>query len=250
MPLPGSLVAVLPRGDTAAHTQVREDMLYSSSYSNITSPCQSLALLDLCQRPLPRDRERPSAFQGDQLSDYGWPYSRSGPQVIAGSRISSSKVRAGGEDVAGERKAMKHQVLLCWASAVLLSLLPLWGFLDPGSGIQICAYLHTAGGYTGPDVLAVGFVAMSTFLPAVLAMLTAAVWRSSHRRLRFLTWIGVGAALMTAAYYALSVVMFFSPYCPSGSQGLWFVLLLYGGIAALLIAGTLRSRRAEAGAQP
>jgi hypothetical protein len=44
---------------------------------------------------------------------------------------------------------------------------------------------------------------------------------------------------MTAAYYALSVFAFFSPYRPSGSQGLVFVLLLYGGIAGLiLIAGT------------
>jgi hypothetical protein len=40
---------------------------------------------------------------------------------------------------------------------------------------------------------------------------------------------------MTAAYYALSVFAF----CPSGSQGLVFVLLLYGGITGLiLIAGT------------
>lgn len=142
-------------------------------------------------------------------------------------------------------------MLLCWASAVLLSLLPHWGFLVPDSGIQICAYLNTEGGYTGRDVLALGFGAMSTFLPVVLVTLAAAVWRSPRRRLRSLTWVGAGTALMTAAYYALSIVMFFSPhYCPSGSQGLWFVLLLYGGIAALLIAGTLRSRRADAGARP
>ncbi|GAA3424653.1 hypothetical protein GCM10018953_18360 [Streptosporangium nondiastaticum] len=144
---------------------------------------------------------------------------------------------------------MKHRVLLCWTSAVLLSLLPHWGFLDADSGIQICAYLNTEGGYTGPDVLALGFGAMATLLPVVLVVLAVAIWRSSGKRLRFLTWIGAGAALMTAAYYALSVVTFFSPYCPLDSQGLWFVLLLYGGIAALLIAGMRRSRRANTGAQ-
>jgi hypothetical protein len=69
------------------------------------------------------------------------------------------------------------------------------------------------------------------------------VRRVSYGKARLLAWVGAGGSIMTAAYYALSVFALFSPYRPSGSRGLLFVLLLYGGIAGLvLIAAPSRPR--------
>ncbi|GIH52818.1 hypothetical protein [Microbispora rosea] len=138
---------------------------------------------------------------------------------------------------------MKHRELLCWMGAILLSTLPKWVWLPVDTEIYICAYLNTEGGYTGRDVLGLGFGAMATLLPPTLIALAVTAWRSLPQRRRLLAWIGAGGALATAAYYALSTIVFFSPYCPEGSQGPGFVLPLYGAIAALaLIAG---ARRAE-----
>ncbi|GIH23224.1 hypothetical protein Aph01nite_15340 [Acrocarpospora phusangensis] len=137
---------------------------------------------------------------------------------------------------------MKHRALLCWMGAILLSTLPNWALLPVDTEIYICAYLDTEGGYTGRDVLGLGFGAMATLLPLALIALAVAARRSLPQRGRLLVWVGVGGALLTAAYYALSTVAFFSPYCPEGSQGPGFVLPLYGAIAALvLIAGVPRA---------
>ncbi|MET8049442.1 hypothetical protein ABZU75_17775 [Streptosporangium sp. NPDC005286] len=138
---------------------------------------------------------------------------------------------------------MKYRALLCWMSAVLLSVLPHWASLQVDSEISVCAYLNTEGGYTVRDVLGLGFGAMAAFLPLLLVVSAVAAWRSPRRRRRLLAWTGAGGALVTAAYYALSTIAFFSPYCPSpGSPGIWLVLPLYGAIAILvLIAGVLRA---------
>ncbi|AWS47690.1 hypothetical protein [Streptosporangium sp. 'caverna'] len=137
---------------------------------------------------------------------------------------------------------MKHRALLCWMGAILLSTLPNWASLPVDTEIYICAYLNTEDGYTGRDVLGLGFGAMAALLPPALTALAVAAWRSLPQRRRLLAWIGVGGALATAAYYALSTIAFFSPYCPEGSQGPGFVLPLYGAIAALvLIAGVPRA---------
>ena len=91
-------------------------------------------------------------------------------------------------------------------------------------------------------MLGLGFGAMAALLPPALMALAVAARRSLSRRRRLLAWIGAGGALATAAYYALSTVAFFSPYCPEGSQGPAFVLALYGAVAALvLIAGVPRA---------
>ncbi|MBB5773502.1 hypothetical protein HD596_000258 [Nonomuraea jabiensis] len=55
----------------------------------------------------------------------------------------------------------------------------------------------------GHGRLGLGFAGMATLLPFILLGLGIAVWRSSPRTSRVLTWIGAGAALVTAAYYAL-----------------------------------------------
>ncbi|MDP9864122.1 MULTISPECIES: hypothetical protein [Streptosporangium] len=137
---------------------------------------------------------------------------------------------------------MKHRALLCWMGAVLLSTLPNWVSLPVDTEIYICAYLDTEGGYTGRDVLGLGFGAMATLLPLTLMALAVAARRSLPQRHRLLAWIGAGGALATAAYYALSTIAFFAPYCPEGSQGPGFVLPLYGAVAALvLIAGATRA---------
>ncbi|MEU4535686.1 hypothetical protein AB0G15_12565 [Streptosporangium sp. NPDC023825] len=137
---------------------------------------------------------------------------------------------------------MKHRALLCWTGAILLSTLPHWASLRVDTEIYICASLNTEDGYTGRDALGLGFGAMATLLPPALTTLAVAAWRSSPRRRRLLGWMGAGGALATAAYYALSTIAFFSPYCPEGSRGPGFVLPLYGAIAALvLIAGVPRA---------
>ncbi|GAA4224511.1 hypothetical protein FHR32_002802 [Streptosporangium album] len=137
---------------------------------------------------------------------------------------------------------MKHRALLCWMGAILLSTLPNWASLPVDTEIYICAYLNTEDGYTDRDVLGLGFGAMATLLPPALIALAVAARRSLPQRRRLLAWIGAGGALATAAYYALSTIAFFSPYCPEGSQGPGFVLPLYGAIAALvLIAGVPRA---------
>ncbi|MGN9786802.1 hypothetical protein ACTMTF_35635 [Nonomuraea sp. ZG12] len=129
---------------------------------------------------------------------------------------------------------------LCWASAALLSLLPHGGLLIADWGVRICAYPETEGGHAG---LGLGFGVLATLLPFGLMVSAVVVRRVSYSKGRLLTWLAAGGAVMTAAYYALSVFAFFFPYCPSGSQGLLFVLLLYGGIAGLiLIAGTSARR--------
>ncbi|GAA2674546.1 hypothetical protein GCM10010412_055710 [Nonomuraea recticatena] len=134
---------------------------------------------------------------------------------------------------------MKYRALLCWVSAISLSALPHWPLVQVDTEIQICAFLDTEGGYTGRDVLGLGFGAMATLLPLALVVLAVAVRRSSPQRRRILTWMGAGGALATSAYYALSTVAFFEPYCPVGTQGVWLVLPLYGAVAVfVLIAGT------------
>ncbi|MFI6787876.1 hypothetical protein ACIBG4_11150 [Nonomuraea sp. NPDC050383] len=139
-------------------------------------------------------------------------------------------------------QAMKHRALLCWMGAILLSTLPHWASLPVDTEIYICAHLDTEDGYTGRDVLGLGFGAMATLLPLALMALAVAAWRSRPQRRRLLAWAGAGGALATAAYYALSTVAFFSPYCPDGSQGPGLVLPLYGAVAALvLIAGVPRA---------
>ncbi|MFI6800164.1 hypothetical protein [Streptosporangium canum] len=138
---------------------------------------------------------------------------------------------------------MTYRAPLCWTSAVLLSVLPHLASLQVDAGIDICAHLNTEGGYTGLDVLGLGFGALAALLPLVLVALAVAAWRSPPRRRRLLARVGAGGALATAAYYALSVIAFFSPYCPEGSQGPWLVLPLYSAVAVLvLIAGPSRSQ--------
>ncbi|MEU8382705.1 hypothetical protein [Streptosporangium sp. NPDC048865] len=148
---------------------------------------------------------------------------------------------------------MKHRGLLCWTGAVLMSTLPSWALLQVETGIHICAHPDAEGGYTGRDVLGLGFGAMAALLPPALTALAVAAWRSLPRRRRLLARMGAGGALATAAYYAVSTIAFFSPHCPEGSQGPGFVLPLYGAIAALvLIAGLPRTGDkpdAEAGAR-
>ncbi|MER5317766.1 hypothetical protein [Streptosporangium roseum] len=139
-------------------------------------------------------------------------------------------------------QAMKYRALLCWMGAILLSTLPHWASLHVDAEIYICAYLNTEGGYTGRDVLGLGFGAMAALLPLTLIALAVAARRSLPQRRRLLAWIGAGGALATAACYALSTIAFFSPYCPEGSQGPGFVLPLYGATAALvLVAGVPRA---------
>lgn len=134
---------------------------------------------------------------------------------------------------------MKYRALLCWVSAISLSALPHWPLVQLDTKIQICAFLNTEGDYTGRDVLSLGFGAMATLLPLALVVLAVAVSRSSPQRRRILAWMGAGGALATSAYYAMSAVAFFEPYCPAGTQGVWLVLPLYGAIAVfVLIAGT------------
>ncbi|MEV4390877.1 hypothetical protein [Nonomuraea sp. NPDC049607] len=126
--------------------------------------------------------------------------------------------------------------------AILLSTLPNWASLPVDTEIYICAYLDTEGGYTGRDVLGLGFSAMATLLPLTLVVLAVAARRSLPRRRRLLAWTGAGGAFATAAYYALSTIAFFSPYCPEGSQGPGFVIPLYGAVAALVLtAGATRA---------
>ncbi|MER5423063.1 hypothetical protein [Streptosporangium roseum] len=126
--------------------------------------------------------------------------------------------------------------------AILLSTLPNWASLPVDTEIYICAYLNTEDGYTDRDVLGLGFGVLAALLPPALIALAVAAWRSLPQRRRLLAWIGAGGALATAAYYALSTIAFFSPYCPEGSQGLGFVIPLYGAVAALvLIAGATRA---------
>ncbi|MEV4159101.1 hypothetical protein [Nonomuraea dietziae] len=138
---------------------------------------------------------------------------------------------------------MKYRASLCWVSAICLSALPYWPLVQADAKIQICAFLNTEGGYTGRDVLGLGFGVMAALLPLVLVVLAVAVRRSSPQRRRILTRLGAGGALATSAYYALSTVAFFEPYCPVGTQGPWLVLPLYSAIAVLvLLAGMSRSK--------
>ncbi|MFC7646511.1 hypothetical protein ACFQX6_42475 [Streptosporangium lutulentum] len=60
---------------------------------------------------------------------------------------------------------MKHRALLCWMSAILLSTLPGWASSPVDTEIYICAHLNTEDGYTGRDVLGLGFGAMAALLP-------------------------------------------------------------------------------------
>lgn len=115
---------------------------------------------------------------------------------------------------------MKHRALLCWMGAILLSTLPHWALLPVDTEIYICAYVDTEGGYTGRDVLGLGFGAMATLLPPALLALAVAVRRSLPRRGRLLAWTGAGGALVTAAYYALSTIAFFSPIALRVRRGL------------------------------
>ncbi|MEU7988366.1 hypothetical protein AB0B56_26200 [Streptosporangium canum] len=73
---------------------------------------------------------------------------------------------------------MTYRAPLCWTSAVLLSVLPHLASLQVDVGIDICAHLNTEGGYTGLDVLGLGFGALAALLPLVLVALAVAAWRS------------------------------------------------------------------------
>ncbi|WP_283139538.1 hypothetical protein [Rhizohabitans arisaemae] len=117
------------------------------------------------------------------------------------------------------------------------------------SEIHVCAYLDTENGYTGRAVLGLGFGALAMLLPLVLVVSAVAAWRSPGRR-SLLTRVAAGGALLTAAYYALSTVAFFSPDCPSGSQGLSFVLPLYGAVAVLVLIAATHRTGVGAGTRP
>ncbi|MBP2706118.1 hypothetical protein JOL79_20115 [Microbispora sp. RL4-1S] len=138
-------------------------------------------------------------------------------------------------DLTDQEWAMNRRALVCWLGAILLSTVPNWALLPVDTKIYICAYMDTEGGYSGRDVLGLGFGAMAALLPFTLIVLAVAAWRSLPQRRRHLAWIGAGGAFATAAYHALSTVAFFSPYCPEGSQGPGFVFLLYGAVAALVL---------------
>jgi hypothetical protein len=81
---------------------------------------------------------------------------------------------------------------LCWAGAVLLSLLPHGGSLIADWGVQICAYPDTEGGHAGRYVLGLGFGALAALLPFGLMVSAAAVRRVPYSRGRLLTWAGAG----------------------------------------------------------
>ncbi|MEV0582561.1 hypothetical protein [Nonomuraea sp. NPDC050310] len=139
---------------------------------------------------------------------------------------------------------VKYRAALCWVGAVCLAALPNWSMVQVDAEIQVCAFLNTEGGYTWRDVLSLGFGVMAALLPLVLVVLAVAVRRSSGRRRRVLTRLGAGGAVVTGAYYAVSTVAFFEPYCPAGTQGVELVLPLYGAVAGLVLLAGVPGRDA------